>query len=110
MKKSSTKTPTKPREPKTNPNTVVSVEDKKEIRHMPLYKVLIHNDDKNTMEHVVYCLMNVFGFTVEKANVIMLEAHNSGVALCKIEPLETAELHRDQLQSFSLTATIEPAD
>jgi hypothetical protein len=30
------------------------------------------------------------------------------VALCAVEPLELAELHRDQLSSFSLVATIEP--
>jgi ATP-dependent Clp protease adapter protein ClpS len=38
----------------------------------------------------------------------MLEAHQKGIALCTVEPLEQAEHHRDQLQSFSLIATIEP--
>ena len=38
----------------------------------------------------------------------MLEAHKNGVALCAVEPFEQAEFHRDQLISFSLTATIEP--
>lgn len=77
--------------------------------HIPIYRVLLHNDDHNTMEHVVKTLMKVFRFGQPESERIMLEAHRSGVALCTIEPLEQAELHRDQLRSFSLIASIEPA-
>lgn len=73
-----------------------------------LYKVLLHNDDHNTVDHVMKCLIRVFGFTEEVAFIIMEEAHRTGVALCIVEPLERAEMHRDQLLSLSLTATIEP--
>jgi len=75
--------------------------------NIPLFKVLLHNDEVNSMEHVVHALMNVFKFERSVCERIMLEAHRSGVALCTVEPLEQAELHRDQLASFSLTATIE---
>lgn len=75
---------------------------------LPRYKVLLHNDDRNTMEHVVRALMAVFKFERDVCERIMWEAHTTGVALCAVEPLEQAELHRDQLQSSSLTATIEP--
>ncbi|MFA5073004.1 MAG: ATP-dependent Clp protease adaptor ClpS [Nitrospirota bacterium] len=74
---------------------------------VPLYKVLLHNDDINTMEHVTKALMRVFKFGLPKCRHIMLEAHVQGVALCVVEPLEPAELHRDQLISFSLSASIE---
>ncbi|MGE5173779.1 MAG: ATP-dependent Clp protease adaptor ClpS [Betaproteobacteria bacterium] len=77
--------------------------------HIPLYKVLLHNDDHNTMEHVVKTLMKVFRFGRPESERIMLEAHRNGMALCTIEPLEQAELHRDQLRSFSLIASIEQA-
>jgi len=76
--------------------------------HIPLYKVLLHNDDKNSMDHVVRVLKQVFKFAKEECERIMLEAHRNGVALCVVEPLEQAELHRDQLHAFSLIATIEP--
>jgi len=75
---------------------------------IPRYRVLLHNDDVNTMDHVVKVLMKVFKFKQEQCETIMLEAHHNGVALCTIEPLEQAELHRDQLISFSLISTIEP--
>ena len=74
----------------------------------PLYRVLLHNDDSNTMDHVVRVLMRVFRFGQSECERIMLEAHRNGVALCTIEPLEQAELHRDRLRSSSLIATIEP--
>lgn len=76
--------------------------------HIPLYRVLLHNDDVNTAMHVVRSLMRVFNFEEHECERIMLESHNNAVALCTIEPLEQAELHRDQLQALSLVATIEP--
>ena len=75
---------------------------------IPLYRVLLHNDDVNSMEHVVRALMIVFKFGQNTGEKIMIKAHHEGVALCTIEPFEQAELHRDQLISFSLIATIEP--
>ncbi len=74
---------------------------------LPRYKVLLHNDDVNSMDHVVNALMRVFKFERAACERIMLEAHRNGVALCAVEPLEQAELHRDQLISFSLVSTIE---
>ena len=79
-------------------------------RLAPLYRVLLHNDDMNTMDHVVEALRRVFQFSPQQCIAIMLEAHHSGVALCKTEPMEHAELHQEQLQAFSLTATIEPEE
>jgi ATP-dependent Clp protease adaptor protein ClpS len=89
--------------PATKPGSVIE----HHITHIPLYKVLLHNDDVNTMEHVVKVLMQVFSFDRPKCQLIMIEAHRDGVALCAVEPFEQAELHRDQLVSFSLAATIE---
>jgi ATP-dependent Clp protease adaptor protein ClpS len=92
-----------PVNPSTKPGTVLE----HHTTHIPLYKVLLHNDDRNTMDHVVKTLMRVFRFEQTECERIMLEAHQNGVALCTVEPLEQAELHRDQLQSFSLISTIE---
>jgi ATP-dependent Clp protease adaptor protein ClpS len=76
--------------------------------HIPLYKVLLHNDDHNSMEHVIMALKRVFKFELRVCERIMMEAHQNGIALCAVEPLEKAEHHRDQLNSFSLISTIEP--
>lgn len=73
-----------------------------------LYQVILHNDDHNTMEHVVRCLMRVFGHPEPLAIKIMLEAHERGRAIAEVEAETPARRHRDQLQSFGLTATVEP--
>ena len=90
--------------PLTRPATVLE----RHAATLPRYRVLLHNDDVNSMDHVVRTLQRVFKFEHAECERIMLEAHKNGVALCTIEPLEQAELHRDQLVSFSLIATIEP--
>jgi ATP-dependent Clp protease adaptor protein ClpS len=90
----------------TKPGTSAVTEHR--ITHIPRYKVLLHNDAVNTMDHVVKSLMRVFKFERSVCEGIMIEAHSNGVALCVVEPFEQAELHRDQLTSFSLIATIEP--
>lgn len=89
-----------------SPATKPAARDRADL--LPRYRVLLHNDDRNTMDHVVRSLRRVFGFPPEVCERIMREAHDTGMALCTVEPLEQAELHRDQLASFSLIATIEP--
>jgi len=78
-----------------------------QVRPDDLYQVVLHNDDHNTMEYVVLCLMRVFGHPRELAVKIMLEAHSLGRAVAEVEPETPARQHRDQLQSCGLTATIE---
>jgi ATP-dependent Clp protease adaptor protein ClpS len=91
--------------PSAKPGTVLD----QHTTHIPRYKVLLHNDDVNSMDHVVKALIRIFKFERAVCERIMLEAHHNGVALCTVEPLEQAELHRDQLISFSLVSTIEKA-
>jgi ATP-dependent Clp protease adaptor protein ClpS len=79
-------------------------------RLLPPYRVVLHNDDHNTMDHVVRSLLrSVPSLTVERAAEIMLEAHNHGSATVIVCPKEAAEHYRDALESCGLTATIEPA-
>lgn len=72
-----------------------------------MYQVILHNDDVNFADFVARCLMRVFGHTEQLAYRIMMEAHNKGRAIAQVEGESEARLHRDQLQSFGLTATIE---
>lgn len=85
------------------------VEQRTRSRALDPYAVILHNDDVNSMDHVVRSLMKaVPGLGIGKSVRIMLEAHNSGRAVVIVCPLEPAELYRDRLESFKLTATIEP--
>ena len=84
-------------------------------RLCPMYKVIMHDDDKTPMDFVVGILIQVFNKELEEAAMIMLEVHNTGQALAGVYALEHAELKVDQTHSlaraskFPLTCTIEPA-
>jgi len=72
-----------------------------------IFQVVLHNDDWNTADHVVRCLMQVFGHEKVLAVKIMMEAHEKGMAVAEVEAETPARMHRDQLQSFGLSATVE---
>lgn len=72
-------------------------------RLTPMYKVLIHNDDHTPMEFVVYVLMEVFKKNIQDAAEIMIVAHNTGIALVTVLPLEQAELRAQQAHSLART-------
>lgn len=77
----------------------------------PRYRVLLHNDDFNSMEHVVQTLITtVAGVTQPQAVDIMMEAHTNGMALVITCALEHAEFYCETLRSHGLTSTIEPDD
>ncbi len=79
-------------------------------RVLPPFRVVLHDDDHNTMDHVVRALTrSVPSLTPERAEEIMLEAHLHGQASVITCPKEAAEHYRERLESFGLTATIEPA-
>jgi ATP-dependent Clp protease adaptor protein ClpS len=79
-------------------------------RLLPPYRVVLHNDDHNSMDHVVLSLLKcVSSLTPEEAIEIMFEAHHGGHATVIECPKEAAEHYRNGLQTCGLTATIEPA-
>jgi ATP-dependent Clp protease adaptor protein ClpS len=95
----------------TAPGTRVESYEDTLTRLIPPYRVVLHNDDHNSMDHVVRSLMRcVQSLTVERAAEIMLEAHNHGQATVIVCPKEAAEHYRGKLESCGLTATIEPAN
>lgn len=75
----------------------------------PRYRVLLHNDDFNSMEHVVQTLMHtVPSLTQPQAVNIMMEAHTNGLALVITCAQEHAEFYCETLKNHGLTSTIEP--
>ncbi|TAF11178.1 MAG: ATP-dependent Clp protease adapter ClpS [Nostocales cyanobacterium] len=75
----------------------------------PRYRVLLHNDDYNSMEYVVQVLMTtVPSITQPQAVSIMMEAHSNGLALVITCALEHAEFYCETLKSHGLSSSIEP--
>jgi ATP-dependent Clp protease adaptor protein ClpS len=82
---------------------------KRRMSTEPPYKVILHNDDYNPMEHVVEVLRKVIPrMSVQQAVSIMIEAHTHGKAVAHKCHKELAELYAEGLHSGGLTASIEP--
>ena len=92
--------------------SVETLEKRSTVRKLaPLYRVLLHNDDFNSMEHVVQVLMRtVPSITQPQAVSIMMEAHTNGIALVITCAQEHAEFYCETLKQHGLTSTIEPED
>ena len=89
--------------PKRKPRTSPSRLDK-----MPLWKVLLHNDDDSLMEDVVAAIQQIVKMKYVPAMQHMLEAHQRGISLLCVTHREHAELIQEQFETKLLTVTIEP--
>lgn len=90
--------------------SVETLEQRSTVRKIaPRYRVLLHNDDFNPMEHVVQVLLQtVPSLTQPQAVDIMMEAHTNGIALVITCAQEHAEFYCETLKNNGLTSTIEP--
>lgn len=57
----------------------------------PLYNVILWNDDKTTIEFVVYVLSTVFRKSKEEAYELTLYVHDNGSAVAGVYTKEIAE-------------------
>jgi len=92
-------------------STEILDKPKSEVKKKPApqYKVLLHNDPHNSMEHVVeVLLMTIPRLQPPMAISIMMQAHTAGVAVVIVCAQEHAEFYCEQLKSHGLTSTIEP--
>lgn len=92
--------------------SVETIEKRSTSRKLaPRYRVLLHNDQFNSMEYVVQVLLTtVPNLTQPQAVSIMMEAHTSSVALVITCALEHAEFYSETLKDRGLTSTIEPEE
>jgi ATP-dependent Clp protease adaptor protein ClpS len=82
---------------------------RRRVTQEPPFKVILYNDEYNTMEHVVQTLRKVIaGMSYRRATEVMWEAHTRGKAVATKCHKELAELYRERLRREGLTATIEP--
>ena len=77
---------------------------------LPPWKVLLHNDDKNSVDFVIETIVELTTLNKQDAKERTDEANETGVALLLTTHKERAELYKDQFESKGLTVTIEPAD
>jgi len=77
---------------------------------LPMFRVILHNDDKNTFEHVIRTILELTPLNGQDAFERTKEAHDAGCALLLVTHKERAELYLEQFKSASLVVTIEPTE
>ncbi|MCA8910902.1 MAG: ATP-dependent Clp protease adaptor ClpS [Planctomycetes bacterium] len=98
----------------TLPKPKIDTDADTKKKRAPMWKVILHNDPKTTMDFVVWVLMRFFAHDIDQAKKVMLEVHNTGQGIAGVYPQEVAELKKDQVtssartQKFPLVVTIEP--
>ena len=103
------------RGPVDTPDVVTRTRTEKKLKHPPLYRVLLHNDDYTTMEFVVHVLESIFDKGPAEAYRIMMEVHTQGRGICGAYTYEVAEtkvatVHElARTEGFPLRAGIEEA-
>jgi ATP-dependent Clp protease adaptor protein ClpS len=87
---------------------------------MPLYHVILLDDDHHTYDYVIEMLGHVFGHSIERAYQMACEVDANGRVIVETTHLDRAELKRDQIHAFgadwrmpeskgSMSAVVEPA-
>ncbi len=95
------------------PGVAEDVDERNRSDYLPLYRVIMWNDNVTTMEFVVRLLVKLFEKDYQAAENLMYEIHSNGMADVATLPLETAEFKVEQVHSaalieqFPFTCTIE---
>lgn len=72
-----------------------------------LSELVVYNDDFNTFEWVIECLVEVLSHTNEQAEQLSLIIHYTGKATVKTAPFEVLRPLKDELVERGLSAVIE---
>ncbi len=107
--------------PETLPDTeapapvgVPDREAQQKTAYLPLYKVIMWDDNVTTMEFVIRMLVKVIGKDYSAAEKLMLEVHLAGAAHVDTLPLERAEFKVQQvhmaaaMENYPFRCSIEP--
>lgn len=104
--------------PEKSPETL-EVEDEQAVL-VPLYHVILLDDDDHSYEYVIEMLMDIFGHSERKAYDMACEVDSKKRVIVETTYKERAEMKRDQIRSYgadwriphcrgSMSAIIEPA-
>jgi ATP-dependent Clp protease adaptor protein ClpS len=72
-----------------------------------MWALVVHNDDVNSFENVIFTLMEVCGHTMEQASQCTMIIHNKGKCSVKVGDLEEMNLMCEKVISRGITASVE---
>ena len=75
-----------------------------------LWVAIVWDDPVNLMTYVTYVLMELFGYSREKAHELMMKVHTEGKAVVSTGSREEMEHDVARLHEFGLWATLQRGD
>jgi ATP-dependent Clp protease adaptor protein ClpS len=73
----------------------------------PTHKLILWNDDFNTFDHVIHCLMKHLDYSAAEAEKIAWTVHNEGKCIVLEGGYTEVEVYRKILKSEGLTVSVE---
>ena len=71
---------------------------------------LVWNDPVNLMSYVTYVFQTYFGYSLQKAETLMLDVHQKGKAVVSSGPREKMERDTEAMHGYGLWATLQKDD
>ena len=94
----------------TKEKTKTATKSKPKPALAPPWNVIVLDDPVTLMTYVTKVFMQVFGYSLDKANRLMLEVHNQGRSIVWTGAREQAEVYAQKLQAHHLLASIDAAE
>lgn len=89
------------------PATDLQTETSPTTRQMPLYHVVLIDDNEHTYDYVIEMLCGIIRCSVERAYQLACVVDREGRVIVETCSLEKAELRREQIHSFGADWRIE---
>lgn len=71
------------------------------------HRLILWNDNTNTFEHVIHCLIKYLDYSEKQAEAIAWTVHNDGKCIVLEGSFTEIEVYRKILQQEGLTVSIE---
>ena len=81
------------------PDSKILIKDQTEKGLIPMYEIIMWDDDRTTMDFVIKVLTELFNKSQDEATNLMMEIHNNGNGIVAIMPLEPAEFKVEQVHT-----------
>jgi ATP-dependent Clp protease adaptor protein ClpS len=72
-----------------------------------MHRLILWNDDVNSFDHVIYCMMKYLDYTESQSEKIAWKVHNEGKCAVLEGSFTEMEIYRKILQQEGLTVTVE---
>ena len=93
--------------PQTTPATTARPEFAEESEFARPWVTIVHNDPVNLMSYVTWVFQQLFGYSRDKAELLMLDVHHKGKAVVTAGARERMEYDASRLHSYGLWATVD---